>query len=100
VRVRAAFLTASLLFVCLSTSDLALAKRNAPTDSEIKRRMIAESIAEYPGSCPCPYNVARNGSSCGRRSAWSRPGGEAPLCFPSDISAEMVADYRAAHPES
>jgi len=67
------------------------------SDAEVKRRMIEDSIADYPGPCPCPYNTARNGSSCGKRSAWSRPGGYSPLCYPSDISAGMVGDYRASH---
>ena len=46
---------------------------------------IAESIANYPGSCPCPYSRASNGSKCGKRSAWSKPGGYEPLCYESDI---------------
>ena len=67
------------------------------SEAEVKRRMIDESIAGYPGPCPCPYNTTRNGSSCGKRSARSRPGGYSPLCYPADISAGMVADYRASH---
>lgn len=33
------------------------------------------------GSCDCPYDYARNGSRCGGRSAYSRPGGREPICF-------------------
>lgn len=51
------------------------------TDAQIKNILIQESIDSYPGNCPCPYNTARNGSSCGRRSAYSREGGYAPLCY-------------------
>jgi hypothetical protein len=75
------------------------AKDNRLTDAQIKRLMIKESIDAYPGNCPCPYNSASNGSSCGGRSAWSRAGGAEPLCYPSDISADMVAEYRTSHPE-
>ena len=67
------------------------------SDAQIKRILIADSIAAYPGPCPCPYNTARNGSSCGRRSAYSRPGGAAPVCYPKDVTAEMVAEYRDTH---
>jgi hypothetical protein len=67
------------------------------TDEEIRQRLIEESIASYPGSCPCPYSTARDGSRCGKRSAYSRPGGLAPLCFPDDISTNMVAQYRKTH---
>lgn len=65
------------------------------SDAEVKKLIIQESIAAYSGACPCPYNVMRNGSSCGRRSAHSRPGGAAPLCYPGDVSQEMVESYRA-----
>ena len=64
------------------------------TDAEIRQMIIQESIYQYRGNCPCPYNVARNGSSCGARSAYSRPGGASPICYPADISQEMVNQYR------
>jgi hypothetical protein len=64
------------------------------SDAQIRKMMIHKSIAAYPGSCPCPYNLASNGSECGGRSAWSRAGGYAPLCYASDISDEMVRQYR------
>lgn len=59
----------------------------------LKDQMIRESIARYPGSCPCPYNTDRGGRRCGGRSAWSRPGGYSPLCYPSDISSDMVREF-------
>ena len=64
------------------------------TDDQVRRAIIRDSMASYPGSCPCPYNRAKNGSRCGKRSAYSRPGGYAPLCYPHDISDEMVRSYR------
>ena len=60
-----------------------------------KRQMIQQSIQRYPGNCPCPYNRASNGSQCGGRSAWSRPGGRSPLCYADDISASMVRSWAA-----
>ena len=64
--------------------------------ANIKGLLIQASIAEYNGSCPCPYSVARDGSSCGRRSAYSRAGGEEPLCYPDDVSDELVYGYWAS----
>lgn len=69
----------------------------AASDAEVKQAVIRESIASYSGSCPCPYNTARNGSSCGRRSAYSRAGGYAPICYASDVTPEMVSNYRRTH---
>ncbi len=69
------------------------------SDAQIKTILIDESIAGYSGNCPCPYSTARNGSRCGRRSAYSREGGAEPLCYPKDVSTEMVEGYREAHEE-
>lgn len=65
------------------------------TDAQVRQRIIQESIASYHGPCPCPYNVARNGSRCGGRSAYSKPGGASPLCFPEDISDAAVKQWRS-----
>jgi hypothetical protein len=74
-------------------------KQKALSDAQIRTVLIEESIAAYSGNCPCPYSTARNGSRCGRRSAYSREGGAEPLCYPKDVSTEMVQEYRAAHPD-
>jgi hypothetical protein len=70
------------------------AQAKAPTPKDVarlKRQLVQDSIDQYSGSCPCPYNTARNGSSCGRRSAYSRPGGASPFCYPGDVPDSMVA---------
>lgn len=64
------------------------------SDNDVRKMMIEESISSYPGNCPCPYNSASNGSRCGKRSAWSRAGGYAPLCYDRDISSEMMKKYK------
>jgi len=87
-------LTGAMLALALSTS----AQAKAPlSDAAIKQAIIKESIASYPETCACPYNSARNGSSCGGRSAWSRGGGYSPMCYPKDVSKADVAAYRASH---
>lgn len=109
---RVALLVLGLLTIC-SRNVGAFASSNEPTpleseqqpkkklsDAQIKQILIDESIAAYSGSCPCPYSTARNGSHCGRRSAYSRAGGAEPLCYPKDVSSERVEEYRSAHPGS
>jgi choline dehydrogenase-like flavoprotein len=66
----------------------------AQTDAQIRQRLIRQSIAAYPGSCPCPYNTDRAGRRCGARSAYSRPRGAAPLCYPSDVTPAMLRSAR------
>lgn len=65
------------------------------TDAEVRDHLVRESIRDYPGNCPCPYNTDRAGRRCGGRSAYSRPGGHAPLCYRTDVSAEAVRQARA-----
>lgn len=64
------------------------------SDDQVKQQMINQSIASYSGSCPCPYSTASNGSRCGRRSAYTKPGGYAPLCYETDINPQMLKQYR------
>jgi hypothetical protein len=85
-----------LSFFCSTTATYA---SDRLSESKIKQLIIQDSISNYPGNCPCPYNTARNGSSCGRRSAYSRPGGYAPICYESDVTQQMVHTYRASHHE-
>ena len=88
------------LFVVLAASQAYGKGEKALTDAQIRKILIEESIAAYPGNCPCPYNTASNGSRCGGRSAWSRPGGAAPLCYSRDVSDELVQAYRSEHPSN
>lgn len=65
------------------------------SDAEIVALLMKRSLAGYSGNCPCPYNVAVNGSKCGRRSAYSKPGGASPLCYPHDVTPQMIEAFRA-----
>lgn len=60
---------------------------------QAKNDLIRQSLAAYPGSCACPYNSDRAGRRCGGRSAWSRPGGYAPICYSSDVTDSLLANY-------
>lgn len=84
-------LLAGIAFIAGST---ALAKGPAISDAQIKENIIKESIAEYPGICACPFNRARNGSSCGKRSAWSKAGGYSPICYKDEVTKEMIKAWR------
>ena len=66
----------------------------AVSDAAIVQRIIAQSIASYPGSCPCPYNTDRGGRRCGKRSAYSKPGGYAPICFAGDVTQSMIEAFK------
>lgn len=83
-------------WILLSTLLLSSPAVHAVSKAELKKakeQMIQQSIRQYFGNCPCPYNVMRNGRSCGKRSAYSKPGGAAPLCFVEDISDQQAISF-------
>ena len=66
--------------------------KSTKTDAQIVQEIIKESIASYKGSCP--YSKNRAGRTCGRTSAYSKPGGASPICYEKDVTKKMVEDYR------
>ena len=67
------------------------------TDAAIIAILIAASIAAYRASgrpCACPYDTTSTGRKCGGLSAWSKPGGAQPFCFPGDVTPALIEDYR------
>lgn len=73
------------------------AKITRLSDEAVKEMIIKGSIASYSGNCPCPFNTARNGSSCGKRSAWSRAGGYSPICYKNEVTKKMINEWRELH---
>ena len=48
-------------------------------------KIILESINSYPGACPCPFSVKKNGNLCGESSAYSKQKVLKVLCYEKDI---------------
>jgi hypothetical protein len=46
--------------------------------------------------CACPEDRTRSGRRCGGNSAYSRAGEAVPLCYPTDVTASMIDNYRKA----
>ena len=64
------------------------------SDAEIRNLLVQRSIAAYAGACPCPESRNSRGARCGGNSAYSRPGGSRPLCYPTDVTDAMVQRHR------
>lgn len=99
-----ALLSAALAFVPVAACaegpvrSAELTTKDALADAATIAAIIAASVAAYKAMgrpCACPDDRANNGSACGGRSAWSRPGGAKPLCFASDVTPQIVSDYIA-----
>lgn len=64
------------------------------SDDQVRDVLIDASVRNYPGNCPCPDNRDVSGRRCGKRSAYSKPGGYSPLCYRSDVTKEMIERFR------
>jgi hypothetical protein len=90
------FVVATILVVITG----AVNAQSTITNQEVVERIIKASRGAYYATghpCACPYDHARNGSVCGGRSAYSRPGGAEPKCYPKDVTASDIANYRSVH---
>lgn len=84
----------SILLIAISFPAQAEQNTIPQSDEQIKSLLIQQSIDSYPGNCPCPYYVDSAGRQCGQRSAWSRSGGYSPLCYPNDVTPELIENYK------
>jgi hypothetical protein len=68
------------------------------SDDVLRKALIASSIDSYRlpknANYPCPYSVNALNVPCKTTSAYCREGGEVPLCYPSDITGDMLKQYR------
>ena len=73
-------------------------QRSKLADAAVIVFIIAASVAAYKAMgrpCACPSDTMRNGAACGNRSAWAKPNGAKPLCFPTDVTPVMIQAWRA-----
>jgi hypothetical protein len=87
---------ATVLFLAFLASGFS----QSLTDQQIAEQIVQESRQAYYATghpCACPEDLARNGSRCGGRSAYSRPGGAEPKCYPQDVTKAEIDAYRAQH---
>lgn len=84
-----------LLAVVLIATSPAAAQQQTLTDAQIRDLLVTQSIAGYSGRCPCPYNTMSNGRPCGGNSAYSKPGGASPLCYPEDVTDDQARAFRS-----
>jgi hypothetical protein len=70
------------------------------SDNVVRQRILIESQDRFRGRCVCSYTTQdANGRSCKGRheTVASEP---KPICYPTEVTDEMVATWRARHPAS
>jgi hypothetical protein len=71
---------------------------NTLSSSAIVLLIIQQSRTAYYATghpCACPDDKMRNGRRCGGNSAYSKPGGATPKCYPNDVTAEDINNFLA-----
>lgn len=63
-------------------------------DNTVRDFLIKESIRRFSGDCPCPFHRRANGKECGTRSGYDLSNGREPYCYRTDITVEMVQEFR------
>jgi hypothetical protein len=68
------------------------------SDDRVRQRIMQESQAGYSGRCVCQYQTKdSHGRSCkGRHEAMKALPG--PVCYPNQVTDEMLSDWRQRHP--
>ena len=67
------------------------------SDDDIVYMVMLESREGYAGFCLCPADFDARGNQCGKRSAYLRPTPYTALCYPEQVTQEMVDNYRERH---
>lgn len=85
-----------LIGIFLLPAIIKSATATTASNAAIREDIMRQSLAAYPGPCPCPYSVLRSGHRCDYN-AYEEPGGYEPICYVSDVNWLMLIRYRLAH---
>ena len=87
------------IFASIMFAGSALAgQSDCSSDQAIALVLVDASRATYHATgapCACPDDTNRIGNQCGRTSAYIRPGGYAPLCYPHDVTPARIEHFRS-----
>ena len=87
-----------LLLGCLMLAVAGAAQARSHTD--VRQRIIQESIRSHGGHCVCPWQMDGKGPKarlCGRRSLYNKPGGYPPQCYARDVDDDSVDAWLNEH---
>ena len=68
------------------------------SNDRVKDKILEETQARYANRCICPYMTRdANGRSCKGRHDLVKTKPQ-PVCYPRQVTAEMIGDWRRLHP--
>jgi len=89
------YLMYALVSACAACSPPVNPDAPIHTDS-VRAAIIQESIDKYQkyhNTCPCPYTI-KDDRPCDRNSAYSNGYKSAPICYPKNVTDEMITEYK------
>lgn len=66
-------------------------------EGPIEQNVLNQAIAKYSGACACPFSLDLAGDLCGGQSAYSQGATDAPICYVSEVTYEMITQYLASN---
>jgi hypothetical protein len=88
----------ALIILVLTAPVFAQATAKEMTDAECASIIAQANRDAYYRTgrrCACPEDLATDGSRCGKRSAYSKPGGARPYCSPEDVPKAEIDRCKA-----
>jgi hypothetical protein len=71
-------LVLAMLVVAFYGSTASFKVQSSKADAALP--VATEELLIFAGNCDCPDDTDAAGRRCGKRSAWSKPGGAQPIC--------------------
>jgi len=65
-------------------------------EGPIEQNVLNWAIANYTSACACPFSLNALGEICGDQSAYSLGIAEAPICYVSEVTVDLIAQYLAS----
>ena len=65
-------------------------------EGPIEQNVLNWAIANYSAACACPFSLDALGNVCGDQSAYSLGIAEAPICYVSEVTFDMITQYLAS----
>jgi len=88
----------ALMILAVTATVSAQATAKEITEAECASIIVQASRDAYYRTgrrCACPEDMTVNSGRCGGRSAYSKPGGASPYCYPSDVPKAEIDRCKA-----
>lgn len=65
-------------------------------EGAVEQNALNWAVSNYSGACACPFSTDALGALCGTQSAYSLGVAEAPICYLSEVTFDLITKYLAS----